>query len=341
MKKTFFILFILSVHCLVFSSGVVSEIPLYIDLDRGESIPTNATFWAKRFPVSSKLYDINKVSFMESSFKKTLLDFFDSLKNQDEKALTSLGSKDSEASVKWLMKKFSLPNINFDSIFILDVFCFGKTFKVFYEMEDPRKLGRRLVSCFTFERNGLYDYCRIVKVDDPIDALFSYSLIRYYNSEKYKKDGFNNICQSIGDEPFIVFKDFDLEKLNFCMTEKDVLAFYKSFVSLRSVGDMKIIPDFYSEHSRKKIKDLIDANMYDAGEKYAFRRRENNTMILGVIPISPLFVVVEKINPRGEEIYLKYTFIIKDKNGNMQITNVFFESFIDDLLKKHGITPHL
>lgn len=37
--------------------------------------------------------------------------------------------------------------------------------------------------------------------------------------------------------------------------------------------------------------------------------------------------------------YYKYTIIIKDSQGNPQIVNVLFESFLDDLLRQYGITP--
>lgn len=133
----------------------------------------------------------------------------------------------------------------------------------------------------------------------------------------------------------------NFKNLVFPKGNSDVTAFYNSFVSTRSSGDLQTMLSFYTDVSRLKIQSLIDSNHYEMGDKYNTKRQANNTVLLGIIPLYPLYVVVEKINPRYDETYLKYVFILKDSDGNMQITNVFYESFFDDLLKTYSMAPQL
>lgn len=82
-------------------------------------------------------------------------------------------------------------------------------------------------------------------------------------------------------------------------------------------------------------------NVFEFGAKYKTRRQLNNTKVVGIISLAPLYVVVEQIGLKENEIRFRYTYVVKGTNGNMQIANVFFESSFDDVLKSHKIMPQL
>ena len=134
---------------------------------------------------------------------------------------------------------------------------------------------------------------------------------------------------------------FDFKKMNFLKEQPDVLGFYNAFVQARISGDVDLVTSFYSESSRRKVVELINMNVFEFGAKYKTRRQLNNTKVVGIISLAPLYVVVEQIGLKENEIRFRYTYVVKDTTGNMQIVNVFFESSFDDVLKSHKIMPQL
>lgn len=342
MKKFITLLALLYISSVIANAnGVATRVPLYFDLDSGKVIATDATFVVTRIPINLKLEDIKVPLCGNLIPKQTLEDFFSAIEQNDIQKITKLTAVKDHESVSRLLKKFSNRNINFESLTILDLFPIENRVKVFYEIDDPKQINKKLVSFLTFEKASDSNYYRVSRSNNEIETLLSYSLLRYYNSKEYRDNGFAKTSQNASEFPILNIRDFDFKNLIFPKGNSDVTAFYNSFVSTRSSGDLQIMPSFYTDVSRLKVQSLIDSNHYEMGDKYNTKRQANNTVLLGIIPLYPLYVVVEKINPRNDETYFKYVFILKDSAGNMQITNVFYESFFDDLLKTYNMTPQL
>ena len=328
MKKFITLLALLYISSVIANAnGVATRVPLYFDLDSGKVIATDATFVVTRIPINLKLEDIKVPLCGNLIPKQTLEDFFSAIEQNDIQKITKLTAVKDHESVSRLLKKFLFPIEN--------------RVKVFYEIDDPKQINKKLVSFLTFERASDSNYYRVSRSNNEIETLLSYSLLRYYNSKEYRDNGFAKTSQNASEFPILNIRDFDFKNLIFPKGNSDVTAFYNSFVSTRSSGDLQIMPSFYTDVSRLKVQSLIDSNHYEMGDKYNTKRQANNTVLLGIIPLYPLYVVVEKINPRNDETYFKYVFILKDSAGNMQITNVFYESFFDDLLKTYNMTPQL
>lgn len=316
-------------------------VPLYFELEDATPLKTSASFCINSFPVNSGVCDLKNKFLAGDLPAKTVGDFFAALNAKDKVSVENMSLDGKSILVQKMFEKFSLSGLDFKSVHLLDVFKFKDTFKVFYEINDPKTSGKKLVSYFTFKKGLDGNYKLLVKPCDAMESLCAYSLATYYKSKSYKAFGFTQI-DTEKEMPELKFPNgFDLKKMNFLKEQLDVLGFYNAFVNARSSGDVDLVASFYAESSRRKVVQLINTNMFEIGAKYKSKRQLNNKKVVGVISLAPLYVVVEQIGLKENEIGFRYTYVVKDTTGNMQIVNVFFESFFDDVLKSHKIMPQL
>lgn len=332
------VLFVVYTACIY--ADVASLVPVYIDLDDGSTVKTNAHFAIKRFPVNSDIVDIKNKFLADDLPSKRINDFFEVLQKKDRTLIENMSLGYDSFSTQRILKKFSSQNIDFKSVRLLDVFQFNDVFKVFYKVNDS-KTGESLVSYFAFKKDIDGTYKRVVSINNALESLCSYSLLAFYKSQDYKTYGFGR-CDNATKAPILKFSTiFDFSKMNFFKKQSDVSGFYDAFVQARSSGDVDLVTSFYTESSRRKVNDLLKMKVFEIGAKYKSRRESNDTRVVGIIPMDPLYVLIEQVCPRENEVYFKYIFIVKDANSNMQIANVFFESFFDDVLRSYKIMPQL
>lgn len=191
------------------ANGVATHIPLYFDLDSGKVIATDATFLVTRIPINLKLRDIKVPLCGNLIPKQTLEDFFSAIEQNDIQKITELTAVKDHESASRILKKFSNRNINFESLIILDLFPIENRVKVFYEIDDPKQINKKLVSFFTFEKASDSNYYRVSKSNNAIEALLSYSLLKYYNSKEYRDNGFAKTSQNASEFPILKIRDFE------------------------------------------------------------------------------------------------------------------------------------
>lgn len=332
---------IVAVYAMCASAYAAVKVPLYFELEDAGPLETSASFCINGFPVNLGVCDLKNKFLAGDLPAKTVRDFFAALNAKDKVSVENMSLDGKSILVQKMLKKFSVSGLDFKSVRLLDVFKFNDTFKIFYEINDPKTSGKKLVSYFTFKKGLDGNYKLIIKPCDAMESLCAYSLATYYKSKSYKAFGFTQI-DTEKEMPKLKFPNgFDFKKMNFLKEQPDVLGFYNAFVQARISGDVDLVTSFCSESSRRKVGELINMNVFEFGAKYKTRRQLNNTKVVGIISLAPLYVVVEQIGLKENEIRFRYTYVVKDTTGNMQIVNVFFESSFDDVLKSHKIMPQL